>query len=322
MSAMRLAGVVLSDFASLCVVTAKQPTRSVALVVGPRLGWTLQWSALEESRMSVFERVIEFCVEGVPVFKHLPLWMHPNYYRRNHSIFNSFERKVYSQHGEDGLMAALFDRIGTCNEFFVEFGVEDGSECNTRYLKESGWHGLWMDGSGDNVDVQREFVTAENVSALFRKYAVPHEFDVLSIDIDGNDLWIWEALDACYQPRLVVVEYNPTLGPTLNRTIDYDPSFVWDKTDYFGASLKALDLLAAQKGYRLVCCNKMGVNAFFLRQDVLEPAGITALAPEEAYYPVNLGLGLHFRYRRYNRASNRMVEYRGLPLDGAAGTRR
>lgn len=260
--------------------------------------------------MSAFERVIDFGIERVPVFKHLPLWMHPNYYRANHSVFNASEKKVYSQHGEDGIIKAVFEHIGTSTEFFVEFGVEDGTECNTRYLKESGWRGLWMDGSGDNIHVQREFVMAENINELFQKYAVPEEFDLLSIDIDGNDLWVWKALDARYQPRLVIIEYNPTLPPTLNRTIEYDPRFIWDKTDYFGASLKALDELALQKGYRLVCCNKMGVNAFFLRQDIIERASIEALTPDRAYYPVNLGLGLHFSHRGHNKAAERMVEYR------------
>lgn len=259
--------------------------------------------------MSLFTRVVEFGLERVPLFQHLPLWAHPNYYRSNRSEFNAHERKVYSQFGEDGILEAIFDRIGTGNKRFVEFGVEDGAECNTRRLKELGWSGLWMDGAGDGQEVQREFVTAENINALFEKYQVPFEFDLLSIDIDGNDLWVWRSLDARYRPRVVVIEYNATISPSLNRTVAYDPEFVWDKTDYFGASLRALDELARRKGYGLVCCNKMGVNAFFLREDVRKGANILRLSPEEAFYPVSLGLGLYLAYRRYNSAAERMIEF-------------
>jgi hypothetical protein len=154
----------------------------------------------------------------------------------------------------------------------VEFGVEDGSECNTRFLRERlGWTGLLMDG-GDHAtpvgDVRREFITAENICSLFEKYRVPKEFDLLSIDIDGNDYWVWQAIRG-YSPRIVVIEYNSSIGPDESKTVPYDPAFHWDGTNYFGASILALTKLGRAKGYTLIGCDNQGINAFYLRDDLL-----------------------------------------------------
>jgi hypothetical protein len=185
---------------------------------------------------------------------------------------NRFEFKVYSQNGEDGILQAIFSKIGSTNAFCVEFGVHDGTECNTRFLREKqGWSGLWMDGGRrDSPLIMREFITAQNINMLFQKYRVPKAFDLLSIDIDGNDYWVWKALSAEYSPRVVVVEYNAKIPPTESKTIEPAPDFHWDGTDYFGASLLALTKLAQEKGYTLVGCNQRGINAFFARNDLAE----------------------------------------------------
>ncbi|MGI0060808.1 MAG: class I SAM-dependent methyltransferase, partial [Nitrosotalea sp.] len=119
---------------------------------------------------------------------------------------NCFEMSVFSQNGEDGILDAIFKKIGTTNNYYVEFGVEDGSQCNTRFLRERrDWKGLMMDGGDCNTPfIKKEFITAENVNSLFEKYKVPDEFDLLSIDIDGNDYWVWKALDKHYRPRVMV----------------------------------------------------------------------------------------------------------------------
>jgi hypothetical protein len=179
-----------------------------------------------------------------------------------------FEKRYGSQNGEDGILEALFAAIGATNRFFVEFGVEDGSVCNTRRLRERGWSGLLMDPRDPPAPgVAREFVTAENIEALLDKHGVPPEPDLLSIDVDGNDWWIWKAI-VSRRPRVVVIEYNAAQRPPRSVTIAYDPAFRWDGTDYFGASLAALEKLGREKGYALVGCDSRGVNAFFVREEL------------------------------------------------------
>jgi len=184
-----------------------------------------------------------------------------------------YERNWYSQNGEDGILKLIFAQIGATNKFYVEFGVEDGSECNTRYLRERfGWIGLMMDGGSHAApvgNVRREFITAENICSLFEKYKVPKEFDLLSIDIDGNDYWVWKAIQG-YSPRVVVIEYNSSIKPNESKTVPYDPNFLWDGTNYFGASILALAKLGLAKGYTLIGCDKQGINAFFLRDDLID----------------------------------------------------
>lgn len=193
------------------------------------------------------------------------------------------ERREFSQNGEDGMIAAIFAKIGMTNKYCVEFGVEDGLQCNCRYLlKHKGWTGLLMDGGewpttdpgqgyslpgNHTLRVKQEFVTAENIEELFRKYDVPSEFDLLSIDIDGNDYWVWKAITH-YRSRVVIIEYNANKGPDVSVTVPYAADFAWDKTDYQGASLRALEKLGNEKGYVLVGTDRCGVNAFFVAQEL------------------------------------------------------
>jgi len=181
-----------------------------------------------------------------------------------------YEKSVYSQNGEDGILRAIFARIGPGTRYFVEFGVEDGTQCNTRYLAErQGWTGLLMDGGHTDPrrNLHREMITVENVVALFRKYGVPAEFDLLSIDIDGNDYWVWRAIATVWRPRVVVIEYNASEGPDVSTSIVYDPAFRWSETNYMGASLRALATLGASHGYTLVACDSRGVNALFVADE-------------------------------------------------------
>ena len=227
------------------------------------------------------------------------------------------ERKFHSQNGEDGVIAALFAAIGTTNRRFVEFGVEGGVECNVANLLPQGWTGLMMDGAGVSnnplAQVRRERITAENINALFAKYDVPSEFDLLSIDIDGNDYWVWKALE--YRPRAVVIEYNAGVPPDLRRVIPYDPRFSWSGTDYFGASLRALAELGATKGYDLVYCERTGTNAFFARSAL--PPSYRAKAVEEIHRPPDY-CGLGMRHRPESRRL--MIDPEGPPLFNRAVT--
>jgi len=226
---------------------------------------------------------------------------------RFRSPLNGHEMRVYSQNGEDGILLFIFSQIGTTNQRFIEFGVSDGTECNCANLAINfGWQGLMMDGSEANVAHARDlyaellverandlhivqaFVTAENVNACFRERGFEGEIDLLSIDVDGNDYWIWNAIDAI-QPRVVVVEYNGIFGWEQAVTIPYDPHYDWSKVDLnlkrTGASLAALTSLGRKKGYTLVGCDAHGVNAFFVRDSLAENV-FERLTPQQAYYPL------------------------------------
>jgi len=199
----------------------------------------------------------------------LRLWWELGIRHQPIADLNRYERQFSSQNGEDGLVEAIFATIGATDKYFVECGSGNTHECNTRYLARwKRWRGLWMDAQylDRRGRVKQERITAENIQALFAKYRVPKVFDLLSIDIDGNDYWVWKAI-VDYYPRVVVIEYNATIPPTECRTIPYDPHYRWDgSTNYFGASLLALHQLGTQKGYALVGCDASGTNAFFVKR--------------------------------------------------------
>lgn len=212
-------------------------------------------------------------------------WMREHSRYQDPKKLNKFERQHYSQNGEDGIIEEIFRRIGTTNKYFVEFGASsDGLENNTASLLYNGWQGFWLEPSEKNVarikdkyiemvkqkklHVEAAFVTAENVEELFLSAEVPAEFDFLSIDIDGNDYWVWKAIEA-YRPRALVIEYNAVHGAVQKWVMTYNAGYVWDGSDYYGASLKSLELLAKEKGYALVGCDFTGLNAFFVRKDLV-----------------------------------------------------
>lgn len=212
------------------------------------------------------------------------------------------EFRVFSQFGEDGLIDHLTSVVPVGRLVFVEFGVENYEEANTRFLLTTrGWAGLIIDGSEQHIrHVQSQdyywrcnlkalcaFVTRDNINTLLENAGISGEIGLLSVDIDGNDYWVWEAIDVV-QPAIVVVEYNARFGPTRSVTVPYAADFVRGQAHhsmiYYGASLTALYRLGQRKGYALVGTNTAGNNAFFVRQDIL-PASVSALSPAEAYRP-------------------------------------
>lgn len=224
-----------------------------------------------------------------------------------------FGFQVNSQNEEDGIIAEIFKRIGTTDRFFVEFGVEDGLECNSAYLLTEGWKGMWIEADRDAVKsirnrfdfwirrgelkVQQQFITAENIETLFRQGGVPDEFDLLSIDIDGNDYWVWKAITT-YKPRVVIIEYNAVFPPTKRWIVKYNPDAVLGRDSYFGASLKSMELLGAVKGYKLVGCNFTGANAFFVREDLAHDLFCEPYTAEKHYEPPRYFLMRAFGYQR------------------------
>ncbi len=191
-----------------------------------------------------------------------------------------FELRVLSQNGEDGVLAEIFRRVGAPARYFVEFGVESGRQGNCVYLADiAEWGGLFIEANpplyrelnrkyaaSPRVLTLEAMVTPANVEEIFSRVGVPAEPDVLSIDIDGGDYWIWEAI-ANYRPRVVVIEYNSTIDPS-RRLVQPRERTSWDGTDFFGASLAALRALGESKGYRLVHTDLTGLNAFFVREDL------------------------------------------------------
>ena len=186
--------------------------------------------------------------------------------------------QVYSQNGEDGMIAEIFSRIGTRDKFFVEFGIEDGTENNTRLLLESGWNGVWLDANKEATaraaDTFHSFiasgalkivnhpVTKDNVNILLESNDVPRTFDFLSLDIDQNTHHVWQSLQ--FTARACCVEYNAAIPPVLELGAPYDPEKFWDGTNWFGAGLGALENIGRRKDLDLVGCDLLGINAFFV----------------------------------------------------------
>lgn len=200
----------------------------------------------------------------------------------------SFEKKIYSQNGEDGIIEHIFDRIGTTDKCAVEFGVSaggGGTETNTRLLSERGWNLFWFDVEDatnlpKNCTFTKKMLTKDNIVDEFRKLKIPTEFDLLSIDVDGNDYHLRQSLEH-YSPRVCVLEYNGCHPADFHYIMPYDDNYRWTlwKTD-FGASLKSFTVQANNMGYDLVYCESKGVNAFFIRKDVNIFPSLTS---EQAY---------------------------------------
>jgi len=210
------------------------------------------------------------------------------------------ECQGFSQFGEDGIIREIFTRIGTGDRFFVEFGVQDGLESNSTLLIHDGWRGVWFEPDEKSArEIEARFgrliergtlqfrqvaLNAENVESRFAACGVPSEFDLLSVDVDGNDYWIWKAIEH-FRPRVVVIEYNSIFPPPVRWVMPYDPAARWTGNSNYSASLKSLELLGRAKGYSLVGCSFAGVNAFFVRNDLLGDLFEAPFTAEHHYEP-------------------------------------
>jgi hypothetical protein len=242
------------------------------------------------------------------------------------------EFRVFSQFGDDGIVQWLVHHAGCTARTFVEFGVEDYRESTTRFLLlNDDWSGLVMDGSAANVaairgaeyfwrhelDARAVFLDRDNVDRLIAGWAAGRPLDLLHIDVDGNDWWLWEAI-VSVTPAIVILEYNSVFGAERAITVPYDPAFVrWRKHPsglYFGASLPALVHLAARKGYAFLGANSAGNNAYFVRRERLGGA-LREVPLEEGY--------VRSRFRESRDAAghptflagdDRLEAIRGLPV--------
>jgi hypothetical protein len=197
--------------------------------------------------------------------------------------------QVFSQRGEDGVIQYIINKIEIPNKIFVEFGVETYTESNTRFLlMNNNWSGLIIDGCKKNIDFIKKdfiywkyditavesFITKDNINKIISDYTKIEDIGLLSIDIDGNDYWIWEAINVI-KPRVIVAEYNSVFGATKKITVPYKSNFVRGTEHFselfFGASLAALCHLAETKGYDFIGTTSAGVNAYFVRKDLSSP---------------------------------------------------
>jgi hypothetical protein len=207
--------------------------------------------------------------------------------------------KVYSQCDEDGIIQEIFRRIDPGPRTFVEFGVEEGLECNTLKLLLEGWSGLWIEADpsyvrrinakfGDVIGegrlrVREAFIDRDNIDGLIAE-RFTDEIGLLSIDIDGNDIHILDAINVV-RPRVIVIEYNGKFPPPMNLVPRYDPGHRWNGCDYNGSSLEAIVRVADRKGYKLVGCNIAGVNAFLVRDDLVGEHFAAPFTAENHYQP-------------------------------------
>jgi len=216
------------------------------------------------------------------------------YSRKSRDIHDA-EFSVFSQWGDDGVIQFLLSKCEIHNDSFVEFGVGNYIESNTRFLlMNDNWKGLVIEMDKRQVqDIKNQRiywrheikavnaqVKADNINKILKREGFRGDIGLLHIDIDGNDYWIWRAIDVI-KPTIAIIEYNSLLGSERAITVPYDPNFRREEAHYsylfFGASLPALCDLAEEKGYSFVGCNSAGNNAYFVRNDrigQIEPVSI------------------------------------------------
>jgi hypothetical protein len=211
------------------------------------------------------------------------------------------EFQVFSQFGDDGIIQYLVHSLPVKERTFVEFGVEDYTESNTRFLLiKDKWSGLVLDGSEQNIDyikrdrisaffdlcAQQVFITAENINEALVEAGFSGRIGLLSVDIDGMDYWVWRAISVV-DPAIVVIEYNAIFGPDRAIAVPYKPDFIRSEAHpsllYWGASLPALQYLANAKGYALLGCNGNGNNAYFIRNEFSNLSSIAGI--ERSFQP-------------------------------------
>ena len=246
---------------------------------------------------------------------------------------NDYEFKIFSQHGDDGIIQYLIKNIAVENNVFIEFGVENYLESNTRFLMmNNNWSGFVMDGSSKAMNSLKQqswywkydlvekavFISSQNINQLLSDTGFSN-IGLLSIDIDGNDYHILSEIDLSkLNPSIIIIEYNSVFGSERAITIPYKKDFNRTKAHYsnlfFGASLAAINYAAVKKGYHLVGADLAGNNAFFVRKDLLNEK-IKEVSVESAYKE---SLFRESRNRKYSlsflRGSERLELIRGLEV--------
>lgn len=215
---------------------------------------------------------------------------------KNEKILLNYGFKNFSQADEDGIIEEIFKRIGISDKSFLEIGVQDGLECNTLHLIHQKWKGVWIEKEknycekikqtfnfliDDYINVINNEVNSENINTLINKqFNGKVEIDLLSIDIGLGTYHVLKEIDTI-TPRVIVVEYNAKFGGSAEWVIEYHKqNNAWDGSNYFGASLKSFEIMLKKKKYSLVGCNVTGVNAFFVRDDLINSKFIPTFSSE------------------------------------------
>ncbi len=215
---------------------------------------------------------------------------------------SEFERAVYSQGGEDGILEKIFELIPPTERFAIEFGAGDGVIFSNvrKLILHDGWGGLLIEGDPelaevlarnyqglDGVRTMQAWVFPGNVELLFEENNVPKDLDLLVIDIDSNDWYVWRAIHD-YRPKVVQIEYNGMFIPPLKAVVAFHPMLWWgEESFHFGASMQSLCDLGKRKGYELVAVNERGINLFFVDARYYERFGIKDNSPERLFRPYN-----------------------------------
>ena len=231
----------------------------------------------------------------------------------------SHHAQMYSQNGEDGMIAEIFRRIGTTTRTFVEIGVGNGTENNSRFLLETGWRGVWIENDPEAVEqahakfgpeiregrlrLVQARVTRDNAAELLREAEIAGALDFLSIDVDMNTAHLWRAvLAAGMRPRVSCIEYNASVPPSVDWEVPYDAEAQWqDATNRFGAGLKTLETIGRDHRHHLVGCDYLGANAFFVEEGLAEPHFLPPFSAERHYEPPRYTLLNHRGHLRHDR---------------------
>ncbi|MES2847583.1 MAG: FkbM family methyltransferase, partial [Bacteroidota bacterium] len=241
------------------------------------------------------------------------------------------EFQVFSQFGDDGIIQWLLQQLPIPNKTFIEFGVEDYREANTRFLLVNNqWSGLVIDGSEKNVgtikadqvhtffDLQavHSFITVANINELISKARFAKEVGILSVDIDGNDYWVLKAIKEI-EPVIIICEYNSLFGFEQPCTIEYKHDFVRGKDfpfQFYGTSLKAAYDLAKEKGYSFIGCNSAGNNAYFIRNPFMQYLSIKEKTASEGYVFANFTEAFDATAGEWLRGIEKIMSINGLPV--------
>ena len=248
------------------------------------------------------------------------------------SHLTAYEFKIFSQWGEDGIIQHLIKSIQIKNKTFIEFGVEDFFESNCRFLlMKDDWKGFVIDGSAENIqrlktsyfywkhqlEAVDQFITKDNINELLALSGFEEDLGILSIDLDGNDYHVLDAITTL-KPRILICEYNPYFGGSRKITVPYQADFyrltAHYSNLYWGASLGAMTFLANKKGYSLCGVGSMGSNAFYVRNDVLNEK-LKVCSVEEAFKPSNVRESRGETGRlTYLAEEDRLKVLKGLPV--------
>lgn len=215
---------------------------------------------------------------------------------------NDYERTVYSQAGEDGILARIFELVPPTSRYAIEFGAGDGILFSNvrKLILHEGWGGLLLEGDDElaealarnyrgypRVRTAQAWVFPGNVELLFRENGVPEDLDLLIVDIDSNDYYVWRAIRE-FRPKVVQIEYNGIFLPPQEVVVGFHPMLWWDgESLHFGASIQSLYELGKEKGYELVAANEVGSNLFFVDSQYFDRFGIRDNSPERLFRPFN-----------------------------------